>query len=87
MRGDVTDAGRTPEQLKIELLSRWNLEAESCNFNVHEGGGGGELVPRFRLCKAAAAGAGVALNAHWLPVIKDRDQNFASTFSTSCPSS
>ena len=32
MRGDVTDAGRTnddDEQLKIELLSQWKLEAES----------------------------------------------------------
>ena len=31
MRGDVTDAGRTNEQqqLKIELLSQWKLEAES----------------------------------------------------------
>ena len=26
--GDVTDAGQTPEQLKIELLSQWKLEAE-----------------------------------------------------------
>ena len=32
MRGDVTDAGQTPEQLKIELLSQWKLEAESRNF-------------------------------------------------------
>ena len=32
MRGDVTDAGQTTnddEQLKIELLSQWKLEAES----------------------------------------------------------
>ena len=33
------------------------------------------IVPRYRLCKAATAGAGVALNAHWLLLIKDRDQN------------
>ena len=33
------------------------------------------IVPRYRLCKAAIAGAGVALNAHWLLLIKDRDQN------------
>ena len=33
MRGDVTDAGRTNnEQLKIELLSQWKLEAESRNL-------------------------------------------------------
>ena len=36
MRGDVTDAGRTndddDEQLKIELLSQWKLEAESRNY-------------------------------------------------------
>ena len=25
MRGDVTNAGRTNEQLKIELLSQWKL--------------------------------------------------------------
>ena len=32
MRGYVTDAGRTNnEQLKIELLSQWKLEAESRN--------------------------------------------------------
>ena len=32
MRGDVTDAGRqTNEQLKIELLRQWKLEAESRN--------------------------------------------------------
>ena len=32
MRGDVTDAGRpNNEQLKIELLSQWMLEAESRN--------------------------------------------------------
>ena len=31
--GDVTDAGRpTNEQLKIELLSQWKLEAESRNL-------------------------------------------------------
>ena len=35
MRGDVTDAGRTPEQLKIELLSQWKLEAESLNLKVN----------------------------------------------------
>ena len=31
IRGDVTDGGRTTddEQLKIELLSQWKLEAES----------------------------------------------------------
>ena len=36
MRGDVTDAGRrtTNEQLKIELLSQWKLEAEFRNMNV-----------------------------------------------------
>ena len=33
MIGDVTDAGQTNEQkLKIELISRWKLEAESCNL-------------------------------------------------------
>ena len=36
MRGDVTDAGQTTndddEQVKIELLSQWKLEAESRNF-------------------------------------------------------
>ena len=32
MRGDVTDAGRPTEQLKIELLSQWKLEAESRNI-------------------------------------------------------
>ena len=33
MRGDVTDAGQTTnEQLKIELLSQWKLEAESRNI-------------------------------------------------------
>ena len=35
MRGNVTDAGRTNddvEQLKIELLSQWKLEAESRNI-------------------------------------------------------
>ena len=33
MRGDVTDAGRTNnEQLKIELLSQWKLEAEFRNI-------------------------------------------------------
>ena len=33
MRGDVTDAGQTnnEQQLKIELLSQWKLEAESRN--------------------------------------------------------
>ena len=34
MRGDVTDAGRTTEQLKIELLSQWKLEAESRKNSV-----------------------------------------------------
>ena len=33
MRGDVTDAGRRrQQQLKIELLSQWKLEAESRNI-------------------------------------------------------
>ena len=36
MRGDVTDAGQTTnkeeEELKIELLSQWKLEAEFRNF-------------------------------------------------------
>ena len=36
MRADVTDAGQktkqTTEQLKIELLSQWKLEAESRNL-------------------------------------------------------
>ena len=38
MRGDVTDAGQTTnnEQLKIELLSQWKLEAESRNFGKNE---------------------------------------------------
>ena len=37
MRGDVTDAGRpNNEQLKIELLSQWKLEAESRNFPTGE---------------------------------------------------
>ena len=42
MRGDVTDAGQTTnneQQLKIELLSQWKLEAESRNFL---------LCPNFR---------------------------------------
>ena len=35
MRGDVTDAGQTTdEQVKIELLSQWKLEAESRNFSL-----------------------------------------------------
>ena len=29
MRGDVTDAGQTNEQLKIELLSQWKLESRN----------------------------------------------------------
>ena len=34
MRGCVTDAGQTNERtVKIELLSRWKLEAEFRNFN------------------------------------------------------
>ena len=34
MRGDVTDAGQPTkqQQLKIELLSQWKLDAESRNF-------------------------------------------------------
>ena len=34
MRGDVTDAGQTnkQQQLKIELLSQWKLEAVSRNL-------------------------------------------------------
>ena len=38
MRGDVTDAGRrrrtNNEQLKIELLSQWKLDAEFRNLTV-----------------------------------------------------
>ena len=38
MRGDVTDAGQTTddEQLKIELLSQWKLEAESRKIDRNE---------------------------------------------------
>ena len=33
MRGEITDAGQTTdEQVKIELLSQWKLEAESRNI-------------------------------------------------------
>ena len=40
MRGDVTNAGQTnDEQLKIELLSQWKLEAESHNTQLMEAGG------------------------------------------------
>ena len=39
MRGDVTDVGRQTnnEQLKIELLSQWKLEAESRNKKRYKG--------------------------------------------------
>ena len=33
MRGDITDAGHTNEQLKIELLNQWKLGAESRNLD------------------------------------------------------
>ena len=35
MRGDVTDAGQPTkqQQLKIELLSQWKLDAESRKFH------------------------------------------------------
>ena len=35
MRGDVTDAGQPIEQVKIELLSQWKLEAESRNIKFN----------------------------------------------------
>ena len=41
MRGGVTDAGRQTnddEQLKIELLSQWKLEAEFRNNSDEESG-------------------------------------------------
>ena len=34
MRGDVTDAWRRQQQLKIELLSQWKLEAESRKYRA-----------------------------------------------------